>query len=780
MTKTRTSAPKRTLRGALAAGTLLLGAAGLSAGCLDRPVEPQSPNTSNVFVKTVQTSSIDKIDLLFMLDNSMSMADKQEILKAAVPNLLARLITPDCINNDGAKVDKDAAGQCPAGSKFEFSPVNDIHIGAITSSLGAHGGKVHCVGENTETTDPPWYPNDKAQLLPSVRGALTGPEFLEWNGGGQAEQTALVNAFRDHVGAASQNGCGFEASLEAWYRFLVDPNPPVDVVVDGNNAAVPQFVDPAVNTILNQRNAFLRSDSLVAIIMLSDENDCSIMDVGSGWRVTDDKFAFQAASEVCATEPNNKCCYSCNMPTPEGCSPSPACTGMNLPADQDRMQTRCAQQKKRFGIELLWPVDRYIDGLTQDQIWDWNGNLVQNPLFMARNGATRPKNLVFLAGIVGVPWQDLATEATLEGNALVYKSALEMRTTGTWDLILGDQGKGIMPTDPLMIESIAPRSGTHPITGEAIATTPWGNRINGNEYNNAVGTYSGQAGTAPNDDLQYACVFPLTTPLNCGPDATQAERDACDCSDNHEKGKPLCQNGAAGTQGTTQYYAKAYPGTRFLEVLKGIGERIPGQDNAIVASICPKNPVNASNATDPDAGYNPAVGAIIERLGEVLGGQCLPRELDIDEGTGQVPCYVIETSVNLGDPSCTREGREALDGVVTSAVRRQLSVEGLCGGITGIECSQFEMCAIRQFPRGAEQTACFTDPGFTTPGYCYIDPAKGADGGAVCDGEGRCENSFVKDCPDSQKRILRFVSGATAESKVPAANTITLTACVDS
>ena len=41
------------------------------------------------------------------------------------------------------------------------------------------------------------------------------------------------------------------------------------------------------------------------------------------------------------------------------------------------------------------------------------------------------------------------------------------------------------------------------------------------------------------------------------------------------------------------------------------------KDNAIVASICPKNTVPANGlmaAEDPNYGYNPAVGAIIDRV----------------------------------------------------------------------------------------------------------------------------------------------------------------------
>ena len=46
-----------------------------------RPVEPQDPRTNNVYVDQIRQTAVDKIDLLFMIDNSISMADKQEILE---------------------------------------------------------------------------------------------------------------------------------------------------------------------------------------------------------------------------------------------------------------------------------------------------------------------------------------------------------------------------------------------------------------------------------------------------------------------------------------------------------------------------------------------------------------------------------------------------------------------------------------------------------------------------------------------------------------------------
>lgn len=72
------------------------------------------------------------------------MNEKQELLRDAVPALLRRLVTPRCVDADGAPtgVDAGADGTCPAGQEPEFAPVRDIHLAVVTSSLGAHGGQV--------------------------------------------------------------------------------------------------------------------------------------------------------------------------------------------------------------------------------------------------------------------------------------------------------------------------------------------------------------------------------------------------------------------------------------------------------------------------------------------------------------------------------------------------------------------------------------------------------------------------------------------------------------
>ena len=299
----------------------------------------------------------------------------------------------------------------------------------------------------------------------------------------------------------------------------------------------------------------------------------------------------------------------------------------------------------------------------------------------------RDSSLVFLAGITGVPWQDIATDNTLtDPKALKYKTADQLAAGGVWDDILGDVNKYVKPKDPLMEESIDPRTGSNPITNDALA--PPGanantNPINGHEYD-----------IPGRDDLQYACIFPLGTPRQNGQDCGNYGQQ--DVSPN----KPLCQNPADNSYGTTQYFAKAYPGLRQLQVLKDYGS------NSIVASICPK--VTTGSDTDPSFGYNPAVGAIIERLKEVLGGKCLPRKLQPVTDTksptyGQVPCEVVE-ALPAGSPNaydCTKKpGRSPLTGdngaKLEAAVRSRLKQDGQCDGTGQPACADFKMCQIDQ------------------------------------------------------------------------------------
>lgn len=753
----------------------------LVTGCLSRPLAETSPTTSNLYVDQIRQTAIDKIDLLFMIDNSASMSDKQEILKDAVPVLLSRLVTPICVDGAGKPtgVNALANGQCADNSsRPEFNPIADIHIGIVSSSLGAHGGQ-QCAVPKGDIVNP----DDKAHLLGSLRTndfplgrTWNNSGFLAWDPSGQAntppgtpDPGSLNAAFQDMIGVVGEHGCGYEASLESWYRFLVDPEPPVNVALVGNKTVRSSKLTVNADgsrgacvgcddALLAQRKAFLRPDSLLAIIMLTDENDCSIRDDGGGWLVGAEKH-LQHATSQCDADPNHPCCRYCgqlepNGP-PSGCpalSDDPAC---KEPYDDlnDSRNLRCYDQRRRFGLDLLYDTSRYVDALTKTtlELQSTPGTFVDNPLFDASaSGKTaRGPSLVFLAGIVGVPWQDIADEASLTGPGLTYLTAKELSEKGRWRALIGDPSASpaLPPSDPFMIETPNQRSGKNPIIGVSISpatsTNPHENPINGHE----------QELSKDLNDLQYACTFPLKTPKTCSEGELRAN-------------SPLCEGGPGGS---TQTSAKAYPGTRELEVLQGLGE------NAIVASICPKV-INAADpshpSADPNYGYNPAVSAILSRLKVYLAGKCLPRTL-LSDDQGQALCRVVEAQEEKGACNCGLDGRAEVSADTAKAVRARLSATDLCGGPGQKVCSEWCMCEIKQVD-AAHLKACQTNQGAVPAGYCYIDEQ--AKLGADANGVQAIESQLAL-CPVDSRHRLRFVDSDPAH-KTPAQGALAFIACL--
>lgn len=772
---------------------LSFGLGELLTACLDRPVVEASPKTSNIFVAQVAQAEVKKMDLLFMIDNSASMSDKQDILRDAVPVLVTRLTSPWCVDplTQVPNGETSSHGKCAKGEP-EFNAVNDIHVGIVTSSLGDHGGTLCSVATVVNPN-----PNDRAHLLGTVRPAGSSDDpsrvfdvaktwnntgFLAWDANGthqpvpgSTDPATFQTAFQSMVVAAGEQGCGFEASLESWYRFLIDPEPPKQVTRSAEERPKTVRGSALVNNpdgsttcvgcdleLLAQRKAFLRPDSLVAIIMLSDENDCSVRDDGVGWLVGTGGVSMPRATTACATNPNDPCCRSCADPA----RPAPGCpvtaedaVCKAAPVWTDREEStalRCFNQKRRFGVDLLYPTSRYVDALTKSKLTLQSDakTQVDNPLFAPDpKTGKRDTSRVFLAGIVGVPWQDIADEASLMpgSDRLAFLSADELVRKNRWSVLVGDPEASPPkpPGDPFMVEASGPRTGANPITADAItpetSMDPRANRINGHE----------QRIPALPDDLQYACTFPIK-PKTC-----KLNENACDCSPRSPNGtanvvaanSPLCQPPGGGPADATQFYAKAYPGTRELEVLKGLGEQ------GIAASICPKHTESANPDSDPNYGYNPAVAAIVTRLKAALTGKCLPRVIEADPVTHQVQCKVVEAQTSGCD--CKLEGRGAVDPVLQDAAQKQLAAIGRCGRADQPACSSFCQCEILQ-EQGPSLDACRNGEQ-TTAGFCYID-APGS--------------PLLKSCPANEKRLLRFVSRLEDPTTTPASGAITVVACL--
>src|SRR5690606_6090859 len=185
------------------AGLVAFGAAAGTSGCLDRPIGREQPRTTNVLVDQLVQSAVDKIDLLFVVDNSISMADKQAILAQALPDLVDRLVSPICVDANGVERSHPASASddCDAGTAREFNPIDDIHIGVITSSLGGYGALYDC--QQDPEVEKSEQRVDMAHLLGSLpRGSAAAPAaggngFLSWTPG--SERNEFVGAFSNLV-----------------------------------------------------------------------------------------------------------------------------------------------------------------------------------------------------------------------------------------------------------------------------------------------------------------------------------------------------------------------------------------------------------------------------------------------------------------------------------------------------------------------------------------------------------------------------------------------------
>jgi hypothetical protein len=696
---------------------------------------------------------VTKLDLLFMVDGSIGMAEKQARLAKAVPLLLKRLTNPWCVvGGNHVTVAADADGNCSQG-KLEFQPIRDIHVGVISSSLGDRGsGDVCSDAQNAANGNVNFY-NDRAQLIPSVRPNLGDQDFLSW-GAGSTDPDGFATDTAAELTAVDEKGCGYEAQLESWYRFLVDPSPIVSTTNDKENS-----VRGAVNTVvLDERARFLRTDSAVMIVMLSDENDCSIMDENGsqGWLVgykggvTTDNWHMPRATSACASDPEDPCCRPCGsgLPLADGCpadDQDAACRQSTvLSQAEDSMNLRCFKQKQRFGVDLLYPTSRYSNALQAPLIDPrMTGQMVPNPLFTPGADGTPPRDrsLVFLTGIVGVPWQDVAREdSSAADQPLEFLEGADLETTARWQVILGDPDNGVPPTDPFMLESIDPRKtgATDPVGGTAI-TAPAStslNPINGHE----------QDVLADRDDLQFACIYPREPALS--PEDCSANPDVCDCNaDEFEKHSPLCDGVTATTDGS-QLFDKAYPALRELAVLKTLG------GNGLVTSICPKSTTTDDAATDLAYGLNPAVRAIGDTLANVFTQKCLPRSLPLDSGN-QTTARVYEARPNHPDCSCdAAQGRLDLDDASMAhlpGIEQQLRNAGID---PAGEC----VCEITQLA-GDAGDSCRNDgtPASELRGFCYLDPSSGLG-----------EASLVAGCAGQEHERIRFVG-----DNVPASNAMT-------
>lgn len=188
------------------------------------------------------TTARSKLDVLLVVDDSNSMAEEQSSLREQIPRIVRAIATGD-LNADGVQ---------------DHPAVDSLHVGVVTTDLGAGGYPVPtCEGAA----------GDDAVLRTAGATSEMGcaesyAPYQELSLGEDPE--ALVQAV-SCVALAGTGGCGFEQQLEAALKAL-SPSDAEITFAHGSGQG-------------DLANAgFLRDDAVLAIVVLTDENDASMAD----------------------------------------------------------------------------------------------------------------------------------------------------------------------------------------------------------------------------------------------------------------------------------------------------------------------------------------------------------------------------------------------------------------------------------------------------------------------------------------------------------------------
>jgi hypothetical protein len=271
-------------------------------GCPNQELAPLTPCTVSGVSLEVPQSGVDKVDMLFMIDNSGSMSQEQKKLALVLPKLVAILATG---NKDGLPK--------PAGVKPDFPPVQSLHIGVVTSDMGINGapaqnscGNLSFIATERDTRAatmrinkpvgddgilqvdtsvaatgiwaPPEGGGDVAEVVPADPACanITFPptaRYVDFNATmGNAADAALRFSC---IAKRGRNGCGLEQQLESVLKALTPPDSAIKFTAqspNGHGNAIKAGAPSGYN------QTFLREDSILAVVVVSDEEDCSIPD----------------------------------------------------------------------------------------------------------------------------------------------------------------------------------------------------------------------------------------------------------------------------------------------------------------------------------------------------------------------------------------------------------------------------------------------------------------------------------------------------------------------
>jgi len=195
------------------------------------------------------------VDLLFMVDDSGSMREEQASLRRELPRMIEQLTSGDT-NGDGEP---------------DITPIEELHLGVVSSDMGLVGvdGIEKCDGLGDDGVL-------RHAASPEL-GDCVGPypSFLTFRAATD-DATQVASDFAC-VATLGTSGCGFEQQLESTLKALwPSSDDAISFVADPMGAGKLGHGDV-------ENAGFLRphggpDTSLLAVVLVTDEDDCSSFD----------------------------------------------------------------------------------------------------------------------------------------------------------------------------------------------------------------------------------------------------------------------------------------------------------------------------------------------------------------------------------------------------------------------------------------------------------------------------------------------------------------------
>jgi len=214
------------------ASFLALACGALLTGCPDRTISKLNPEQGRVEYKEVPVTLNRNVDILFVVDDSPSMLDKQTNVRNNFPKFI------DVLNT--------IQGGLP-----------DVHIGVVSSDMGTKGTQDSAAGPaigaiGNGGCSGTGKSGDLQVPMAAVADLQTGAKFISdiklSDGTRQKNYMGDLSTVFGKLASLGAGGCGFEQHLLAMRRAL--ENNPVNAT-------------------------FLRQDAFLAVIFLADEDDCT-------------------------------------------------------------------------------------------------------------------------------------------------------------------------------------------------------------------------------------------------------------------------------------------------------------------------------------------------------------------------------------------------------------------------------------------------------------------------------------------------------------------------